>query len=371
MSGQDGLMLIVVLDTNALHSDAWLTGQHGRALVDLASEGRIRLIVPEVVRDEILRQRREAAEKAWKTADEALDEMQKAGLNVSESKARLKATFGRIDSEFEGAFAELFGRDGVSMEPTPDIDVKKLVERDLARRRPFLETEQERKKKSFGFRDVVIWETVLAVLDGADSGDTVLFVTADNGFVERDETVKIHPDLLEDLDARGVDHGRIANAKALNHVLAVIKTHDEVSRVNVATEAVYALAGEEVGIQLVHGGDYDYPAFVKFTVPGFENPQISELELVTDFDLEEDGSKVTAAADVDLYLDGAIYKGDWLGSEDEPFHVGPELNNHYFEADALIRVRAAVELDVSGGDPVVTSIELHDKEEAQPSAAGS
>lgn len=112
-------MLIVVLDTNALHSDAWLTGQHGRALVDLASEGRIRLIVPEVVRDEILRQRREAAEKAWKSADEALDEMQKADLDVSESKARLKATFGRIDSEFDGAFAELFGRGGVSMGPKP------------------------------------------------------------------------------------------------------------------------------------------------------------------------------------------------------------------------------------------------------------
>jgi hypothetical protein len=29
MSGQDGLMLIVVLDTNALHTDAWLTGQRG------------------------------------------------------------------------------------------------------------------------------------------------------------------------------------------------------------------------------------------------------------------------------------------------------------------------------------------------------
>lgn len=71
-----------------------LTGQHGRALVDLASEGRVQLIVPEIVRDEILRQRREAAEKAWKTADKALAEMHKAGLDVSESKARLKATFG-------------------------------------------------------------------------------------------------------------------------------------------------------------------------------------------------------------------------------------------------------------------------------------
>ncbi|MDN3905550.1 hypothetical protein [Arthrobacter sp. YD2] len=121
----------------------------------------------------------------------------------------------------------------------------------------------------------------------------------------------------------------------------------------------------------MHGGDYDYPDFVKFTVPGFENPEISELELITDFDLEEDGSKATAAADVDLYLDEAICKGDWLGSEDEPFHVGPELNRHYLEADALIRVRAVVELDDSGVEPVVTSIELHDKEEAQPSAAGS
>ncbi len=126
---------------------------------------------------------------------------------------------------------------------------------------------------------------------------------------------------------------------------------------------MYALAGEEVGIQLVHGGDYGYPNFVKFTVPGFESPTISELELTTDFKMTENGSTVTATADVTLYLDGAVFKGDWYGSEDELFHVGSELNQHYFEADAEMTVRAVVELDVSRGDPVVTNIELHDKED--------
>ncbi len=192
-------MLIVVLDSNTLHSDAWLTGPHGGKLVDLAAEGRVRVVVPEVVRDEILRQRREAVKKACKEADKALTAMEKAGVDVSESKVRLQETFDRIDSELDDAFTELFERVGVVMEPTPGVNVNKYVERDLARRRPFLETEQEQKKKSFGFRDVVIWETVLSVFDGADPGDTILFVTADKGFLERGEPT-VHRDLLEDLD---------------------------------------------------------------------------------------------------------------------------------------------------------------------------
>jgi hypothetical protein len=36
------------------------------------------------------------------------------------------------------------------------------------------------------------------------------------------------------------------------------------------------------------------------------------------------------------------------------------LARHYLEADTQITVRAIVELDMIGGDPVVTSIELRD-----------
>lgn len=64
-----------------------------------------------------------------------------------------------------------------------------------------------------------------------------------------------------------------------------------------------------------------------------------------------------------LYLDGAVYKGDWLGTEVESFHVGPELNRHDF-------VRTVFELDLGGGDPVVTSVEL-EKGNPQESPAGS
>ena len=75
-------MFSVVLDSNAIHSDPWLTSIPGKKLIHLAEDGACVVLDPQVVIDELRRQRREAAERAHDQAAKAVDDMAKAGVDV-------------------------------------------------------------------------------------------------------------------------------------------------------------------------------------------------------------------------------------------------------------------------------------------------
>lgn len=58
-------------------------------------------------------------------------------------------------------------------------------------------------------------------------------------------------------------------------------------------------------------------------------------------------------------------ESDWYADDDDSVHVGAELNKHYFEASTTVTVLAEVKLDLSYGDPTVTSVKLHDLQEQE------
>jgi hypothetical protein len=352
-------MLAVVLDSNAIHSDPWLTGAPGTTLLRLAEGKSCFVVIPEVVRDELRRQRRKSAQESHTQAAKGVRAMAKAGVDVDETDAHLNKSFQRIDADIDAAFTALFNREGVAVEPTPYIDVAKIVERDLDRRRPFQEITHNQKTKSLGFRDVVIWETVLSVLDPARGNGKVLFVSADKGFLSEDSK-SLHPDLLGDLDDRGIDRARLVSIKNVLHATTAIKaTATQAAQVTAATDALYELVGQEVSEQLVYGGDYGYPDFVDFTVPEIEGAYISGIDQTSGFDISE-GETLIATAEANVYLEGAVFKGDWYVDQGGSIELGGEINKHYFDASSEVPVRVVVEIEMNGEKPEVTSILLKD-----------
>lgn len=353
-------MLTVVLDSNAIHGDPWLTSEVGVVLVGLAEREACIIVVPEVVRDELYRQRREAAEESHAQASKAIRAMARAGVDVVQTAAHLEASFDRIRSDLDAAFANLFSRVGVELRPTPNTAVSDVIKRDLSRRRPFQEITHHQKTKSLGFRDVVIWETVIEVLDPAHGNEKVLFVTADKGFLAGDSS-SLHQDLLDDLDRHGIDRTRIVTVKNVLNVNAEIQTNAaQAAKVTAATNALYELVGEEVGEQLAYGGDYERPDFVRFQVPGIESAYISDIEQTSEFAFESDGSVVTATADATITVEGAIFKGDWFIDSGDSVEIVGELNNHYFDAFSTVPVRVVLKMTLEGDLPEVVSIVLED-----------
>lgn len=353
-------MIAVVLDTNAVHSDSWLTSEPGKKLLALAERGSCIVIYPQVVIDELCRQRREAAEHAHAQAAKGVSDMAKAGVDVARTAADLKASFRKIDADLDAAFGSVIARDGVTSEPVPNVAVAEILKRDLARKRPFMEVQVKQKPASVGFRDTLIWETVLAVMEPSRGYEKVLFVTADKGFLTEDSK-SLHLDLLDDLDERYSDRDCVVSVKNIPHAIAEVESAAQAALVTLATNALYELVGKEISLQMVYGGDYDYPDFVNFTTPAVESGCISDIDQTSEFELADADDTVTVTADALIYIEGTVFKGDWYMDDTETVQILGELNDHYFETSTEVAVRVVVEIDKSETSPQVVSIVLEDQ----------
>jgi hypothetical protein len=352
-------MFTVVLDSNAIHSDPWLTSIPGKKLIQLAEDAACVVLYPQVVIDELRRQRREAAERAHAQAAKAVDDMAKAGVDVSVTVVDLKASFDKITADIDAAFDAVLAKKNIAAAPVPTVTVPDLFGRDLARRRPFMEIEVQQKKKSVGFRDVLIWETVLASLSPQSGHEKLLFVTADKGFLSEDSKA-LHQDLLQDLDDRGVARDRVVSVKNIPHAIAEVEAAAAYAAlVKAATDGLYALVDQDISIQTVYGGDDGYPDFVKFTMPPVESGFISYIDQTTEFAFVEKGEIVTGTAEALLTIEGALYKADWY-MDAESVTIQGELNDHYFETSSEVEVLVVVEIKASGDTAEVVSISLED-----------
>jgi rRNA-processing protein FCF1 len=336
-------MITVILDTNALFGQAWLTTTLGRSLVDLAAAGKCQVVLPQVVVDELdrqhtrtLRSMRDKAKGALKEVSDHID------------ATAIDSAFDSLRRRNDAAREALLATTGVSVDPVPEVTVRALVDRDMAARRPFMQTDGG--KKAYGFRDAVIWETVLDFLSRDGSSDPVYFVTEDKGFLDDKHIKKLHQHLLDDLDARGIAHERVATDNLTNVVAALRAAAAEAEAkaaearaastptgpaldlarllrgyaldatrlskmVRVATRALDELVGQSMDEELTYGGDYDRPSWVQFDVPSIsESLSIYGYDLESEFEFDlPDGDIVTGRADVVL----AIEAGERFGDSDE------------------------------------------------------
>lgn len=215
-------MLIVVLDTNAVFRDPWLTQKDAPKLVELAASGACEIVYPRVVLRELTRQRIESARKAHNAASTGVKEMGAAGADVAQTAGLLQDAHDRIEADIEDAFVAVLAKTGIREIPVPEVEASDLLDRDLGRRRPFLEIEQGKTRKSLGFRDVLIWESTLELLEESDPGDSVLFVTFDGGFLA-DDKKSLHADLLGDLDRLGIPRERVRLARGIPEVISLVE----------------------------------------------------------------------------------------------------------------------------------------------------
>lgn len=142
----------LVLDSNIICQDYRLTSTNFRVLREGLHIIPATLTVPEVVIDEVVNRFREDLEESLVAAE-------KAGASLSRLLPGVPLSpFEDTDPVKESAayrewLLSALGELGVEILPYPDIPHKKVVERDLQRKRPF-------KRNGSGYRDYLIWESV-------------------------------------------------------------------------------------------------------------------------------------------------------------------------------------------------------------------
>lgn len=221
-------MRCLILDTTALYGDWRLRGPSARTLSEhMRIDRSLALLVPEVVLCELegqyqreLHQRRSALEKAQRDMRELADN-DSSSPNAETPSAAAATACPRVEY---GAWLrkKLSDEYNAIVLPIPDVSHSTIVERAVARQKPFDD-------KGRGYRDALIW---YSVVDAAKSGKykEVYFVTGNVSDFARPDRDDLHDDLLLDLR----QHGELASKVTYFQSLKMFLAHYANARASVA-----------------------------------------------------------------------------------------------------------------------------------------
>jgi len=182
-----------------------MTGPNFRLLEWFLKNREARLVVPQIVIDEIKNKYLEQAEACLKTAGKELKRLSRIldhDFKISVSSFELQRyheTYSRsLERKLTALDAEMLDHE--------DIPHEDIVARDLSRRRPFRRIGKN-KRDSVGYRDTLLWEVILRKV--APESDLVVFISSNKGDFCDGGTGDLHEDLQQDLIQRGLPHDRV------------------------------------------------------------------------------------------------------------------------------------------------------------------
>lgn len=187
------MLTLVVVDTNIIAKDFWMRGRAFRMLIESQERGH-QLAVPEIVIEEARSVfAREAAERIDRMRKDAQwlwrnglpgDALKLPGDGAAAAVATYSAD---LEKRLQVSEARLL--------PYPKIAHKALVNMANARRRPFDD-------HGTGYRDALIWHSVLEAFSDSNSIVFVSANTRDFGEKGPDGGFVLHEDLQKDVQAR-------------------------------------------------------------------------------------------------------------------------------------------------------------------------
>lgn len=381
---------VVFVDTTATFPDVMMSRTRWMQLLSLSAKGHVRLVMSTVVLRETARHWEKTARATFSRAVKERNGLVELGL-IGRAHARLPEVL--IDpAAFYDERKSHLTKLGAEVWPVPRVDVSAVLERDLARRKPFAESGK-------GFRDTLIWRSLVEVAEEIPSSRLLFFVTNNNDFLHEGD---LHPDLRDEITtgvniviARELDDlaetdvikplvmnlstteadletfllSRIEDIEALDDLRPTIGSLIRDALLN----AVENLVGEDVEIGYGSGG-YDFSALA---IPGeLESPTIGHVEAdpeSVDWDAyetyQEETLLVRATIDADVDVEGAVFKGDYYVMEDEVTLIDSDWAKHYVLASVTMPARLVFQVRVEAGAGLVEDVELEEAE-ALPPAAG-
>jgi len=312
------------------------------------------LHIPQVVVDEIVNQYKEAAEEIMPSVKK-LDRLIGADIN---NLAAAKLTSAVQD--YGSWLTDRFTSDGCSIEPYPETSHRDIVARDLSRRKPF-----ERSGK--GYRDYLIWLTVLSILQ---RGESVAFVTANSADFGSQE---LHAHLLHDLEELGLQADQVLLLGSLGELQEKVIKPSNLDEVRQATL-------EEIRIQL-ESGDYHLALEAWLNDKSLDYVQdeydarslgldyddtcwvvsvqsVTDLEVQGVSDLSDHEMLIEFSAELELEVELTLRYGDYFSlSEDTEFSVTDWEDGSVTGSDtATVTATFALTYDVT--TPGVSEAEL-------------
>lgn len=361
-------MILVCVDANALHRDPLLLKTFSERLLAHASAGTCEVHLSPVVLSELDRTLRDyvgGEHDAVQTRIKSVGD--RCQLPVTEILEELDTLRTTVQQRVEARREELRNMPGVFVQPWPPKSVQQVVERELGRRRPFVDIE---KMGTIGHRDTIIWLGVLQ-LAASRPNDDVIFVTKDKGFLDKDN---LHHHLQEDLVEAGVALTRVKRMSDLYFVVTFLDKAAETDQRRATARAAIRQALHEYNEALakdeqwgwewdLRDGDLREPSFNAELPREMEEVNVINVETLLDItirpDAPETGQTVECIHQLLISFSGLMTKSDWYTHDYLGLELwDPDHNDHYVsvEAHRVLELTTEVKYDPTTDEARVNAL---------------
>ncbi len=338
-------MIHYIIDTNFVHLDFFLRGTNITALTGSSDKLVHNIYMPHVVFDELCNQYREeidAAAEAERKYHKILNRVNPVfEKHESADWDNLKATYEQI-------LAKRCCDLDICIIKYPQVEHQYLVKRELDKRKPF-------KDSTKGYRDSLIWETVIALAKKIKKDDCIVFLSENTNDFAKDKS--LHPDLKFDCEKNNIADGKIQLESSFhsfitNEILpAAAQIQDkfqELLRYNaVGNIDIHEILNKylendslqhlfeynpEVGPTPYAPDVYEHIMIhyrAPFDMNNYDVRRISEQDVL-----------ISVQVEFDLFMDCLIYKSDLYLIDDEsmPDIFDKNWNEHYVAASDRARM---------------------------------
>lgn len=369
----------VILDTNVLWKDFGLESADFGELIALQKQGLLSVYIPEVVVQELSRQARLERKSGLTEHIKSISDGQRGlhslqmkdapNINITELRERAKAMSLPLEEMIADLTKRLQNR-GVTVLPLPSVDIRRVFERYVSRRKPF------KKDSGEGMADDLLWRTVVEHAESVETpaGTQLIFITNNSSDFGKEK--KIHTELKGDLSGRCVVElwGKLGSflSEYRSHFETRVSTLDPtdlMSEIKFVTDAVRDYAESELPYQEVCSDDdemqfglaiegYDLPSQVQN--PYIQYAEVDDSSVIWDSYFNKDGTELgRVEVSMDVTIQGYVFKSDLqdLADEGEAVVVDHDWNDHMAVAEWERKVNMVLHIRLENEDVEVLNLE--------------
>lgn len=284
----------IVIDTNAFYEDLRLKKSFDLLFRNIENI-HFSLRTPELVVQEVVniyREQRQSHLSKMPSHAKELKLLTSLDINIAIQEENLANDL----LEYEGYLRGKLLSNG-EIVPLPNVTVQSIIDRDLARRRPF-------KENGVGFRDTLIWETILELVIRQEYDGLVFITNNTKDFVEGRG---LHSDLIEDLESKGANLDSIRVFSSVQQFIddmvnpalnEIVEIKDAIENGNYPDIDLHEIAEGYIW-DLISGYSIDPECLPKF---GEDNDDITISGGVSDYEVILDNLSVKRLSETELLI---------------------------------------------------------------------
>lgn len=332
------IMNHIIIDTNVIHLDFKLNKARIVTLCNTSTILGHEIFIPEVVIDEIVKQYDEKAEEYINSFNKALKKLSELSTSpITQTPIDAKGFISNYRNELNNRIKQL----GIGIIPYPNTGHKIMVARELGKKKPF-------KDSTKGYRDALIWDSVMEHTQKYSSNCGIIFLTANTkDFADKDKK-DLHTDLIADCISNGIPTTSIRLVTDIQNFIdneIILRSTELKEKFNQLQQdgglgdidfiqLIQDYISKDMLDNLISSNDFDsYPGYA----PGlYENPEISSIEKIscsfnTIREISSDTILIQSEVSVQVDLDCFIFRADLPLIDDSKFPtiIDYEWNDHY------------------------------------------